>query len=158
MGQVISVNRLQNLIKGIKKQKKSICLVGGCFDVLHPGHVVFLQKAKGTADTLIILLESDEKVKKLKGTNRPIHTQKERALILSSLRFVDLVIMLPMINKGKEYDRIIQKIKPEIIATTFGDPDSQNKKRSAKIAGAKIKYVTRVIGRHSSTAILTNSV
>lgn len=156
MGQVITVSKLPSFIKNIKKQKKSICLVGGCFDILHPGHVVFLQKAKTTADTLIVLLESDEKVKKLKGTNRPVHTQNGRAMVLSALSCVDMVVMLPYMSEAKEYDAVIRKLAPQVIATTFGDPDSQNKKRSANLTGAKLKFVTRVVGNHSSTAILTN--
>ena len=63
-----------------------IVLVGGCFDILHLGHVVFLEKAKKEGDVLVVLLESDEKVRFLKGKGRPVHTQSERAEILSALK------------------------------------------------------------------------
>lgn len=156
MGEIVPLGKISTVVKKLKKAGKSICLAGGCFDVLHPGHVIFLAKAKKQADTLIVLLESDQRIRQLKGVNRPVHTQKDRALILASLSFVDLVVMLPNMDKEKEYDRIIQEISPEIIAATSGDLTNNYKKRSAKKVGAKLKYVTRIIGNHSSSAILTS--
>ncbi|HBQ51076.1 TPA: glycerol-3-phosphate cytidylyltransferase [Candidatus Daviesbacteria bacterium] len=135
---------------------KKIVLVGGCFDILHPGHVIFLEKAKKEGDLLVVLLESDQKVHELKGLNRPIHTQKARAKVLSALRSVDRVVMLPFMHKEEEYDAIIQKIKPKVIAATSGDYANKFKQRSAKLVGSKLKYVTRLIGNHSSSKILTN--
>lgn len=129
-------------------------LVGGCFDVLHPGHIIFLEKAKKLGDKLIVLLESDEKVKKLKGSNRPVHTQKDRAKILKALRFVSQVINLPFIQDEKGYDLIIKKIRPNIIAATKGYGDTSNHKRAARLVGAKLVYVTNVYGSYSSSRIL----
>lgn len=136
------------------KSGQKIVLVGGCFDVLHPGHVIFLQKAKAAGDQLIVLLEPDEKIKKLKGVNRPVHNQKERALVLKSLKYVDSVVLLPFLETEKEYNDIARKLKPDIIATTSGDPQNHHKKRVAKFVGAKLKYVTRTIGNHSTSQIL----
>ena len=154
MGEVVSVNEVPSLVKKIKKAGKSIVLAGGCFDVLHPGHIIFLQKAKKCGDILMVLLENDQRVRNLKGVKRPVHNQKQRAFVLSVLRFVDLVIMLPFMEKAKDYDRIIVQIKPDIVATTFGDSTNYHKKRSAKLTGAKLKYVTRMIGNHSTSRIL----
>lgn len=129
-------------------------LVGGCFDVLHPGHVIFLEKAKKLGDRLVVLLESDQKVRLLKGVNRPVHTQKDRAKILKALRFVDQVISLPFIQDEKEYDQIIKKINPHVIAATRGYGDTSNHKRTAKLVGAKLVYVTNIYGNYSSSRIL----
>lgn len=137
----------------MKAGRKTV-LVGGCFDVLHPGHVIFLEKAKQAGDILIVLLESDKKVRELKGVKRPVHTQKERALVLSSLRSVDKVIPLPYMKDEKSYDRLILKIKPDIIAATKGDSNIIHHQRAAKLSGAKIKIVTKVIGNHSTSNIL----
>lgn len=131
-----------------------IVLAGGCFDILHLGHIIFLEKAKKLGDKLVVLLESDKKVKFLKGVNRPIHTQKERYKILKALKFVDNVIMLPFMETEREYDLMIKKIKPDIIAVTKGYGNIKHHKRSAKLTGAKLKYVTRFIGKHSSSRIL----
>lgn len=132
----------------------SIVLVGGCFDVLHPGHVIFLEKAKRYGDKLVVLLESDEKVKKLKGIKRPVHNQKERAKVLMALRSVDLVIPLPFMETAKEYDDLILKIKPDVICATKGHPSAHHYQRTAKLSGAKLKYVTKMIGNHSTSRIL----
>ena len=135
---------------------KKVVLVGGCFDVLHPGHIIFLEKAKKQGDFLIVLLESDEKIKELKGKSRPVHTQKERAAILRSLKSVDQVILLPYMKNDDDYERLIQNLKPDVIAATSGVPDNFHKERIAKITGAKIKYVTKIIGDYSTTNILTH--
>lgn len=131
-----------------------IVLVGGCFDVLHPGHVIFLEKAKRAGDSLVVLLESDKKVRQLKGPGRPVHNQKMRSKMLSALRAVDRVISLPFIEKARQYDEIIAGIKPHVIALTTGYGGDRYHKRSAKLAGAKIKYVTKMIGNHSTSRIL----
>ncbi|MBI2596627.1 adenylyltransferase/cytidyltransferase family protein [Candidatus Daviesbacteria bacterium] len=138
----------------MNSQKKTIVLVGGCFDVLHPGHVIFLEEAKKMGDKLIVLLESDEKIKKIKGVNRPVHKQKMRALVLKALKSVDQVVLLPFIEAEDKYDAIVKKIKPDVIATTQGDPDSHHKERAAKLVGAKLKYVTKLAGNYSTSKML----
>ena len=131
-------------------------LVGGCFDVLHPGHVVFLEKAKREGDKLVVLLESDEKVKKLKGVKRPVHNQDERARVLLALKSVDEVVKLPFIEAEGDYDEIVKKIKPDVIAVAEGYENSHHHERAAKKVGAKIKYVTKIIGNHSTSRILNH--
>lgn len=132
---------------------KKIVLVGGCFDVLHPGHVIFLEKAKKEGDILVVLLESDQKVRQLKGISRPVHSQKERAKVLSALRFVDTVVMLPFMKKSLDYDDLISKIKPDVIAATFGENNADHQRVASKV-GAKLKFVTKIIGNHSTSKIL----
>lgn len=136
-----------------KREGRKIVLVGGCFDILHPGHVFFLKEAKKAGDILIVLLESDKKVRELKGLNRPVQTQKDRAKVLSALRYVDRVICLPFIEHEFQYDQLIAKIKPDIIALTRGYPNHYHK-RTADLVGAKLKYVTGVVGRYSTTSLL----
>ena len=136
--------------------RKKIVLVGGCFDVLHPGHIRFLEKAKKAGEYLIVLLESDKKIKELKGQDRPIHTQNERKLILKGLKSVDRVILLPYLKNDADYEVVIQQIKPDIIAATLGASDNHHKERIAKATGAKLKYVTKMIGSYSTSNILTH--
>lgn len=153
MGEVIEVGKLAGFIGLLKKQNKKIVLAGGCFDVLHPGHVVFLEKAKKEGDILVVLLESDEKVRQLKGISRPVHSQKERAKVLSALRSVDCVVMLPFMKKSLDYDELIGKIKPDVIAATFGENNADHQRVARKV-GAKLKFVTKIIGNHSTSKIL----
>lgn len=128
-------------------------LVGGCFDVIHIGHVKFLKKAKSFGDNLIILLESDENIKRLKGNSRPFHNQKERKEILESLKFVDKVIVLPNIVNHESYNKIIKKIKPEVIAITEGDSIKDKKLAQAKSVGAELKIIKKYKS-HSTSKIL----
>lgn len=135
---------------------KKIVLAGGCFDVLHPGHVKFLEKAKKAGNFLIVLLESDEKIRQLKGKNRPFFHQKERAAVLKGLKFVDKIIMLPFLKNDSDYERVIRSLKPDIIAATKGSFDNHHKERIAKLVGAKLKIVSKIVGDYSTSRILTD--
>lgn len=154
MGRIVTVRSLVPQVKKLKRQGKKIVVAGGCFDVLHPGHVVFLEKAKQAGDYLVVLLESDEKVKSLKGLKRPVHTQQMRAQILAALTSVDFVLLLPFMSSTQSYDQLIQKLQPDVIAMTRGYTSVNHHERTAKIAGARIRFVTGMIGNHSTSRIL----
>ena len=78
-----------DFLNTLKEDGKKIVFTNGCFDIIHVGHVRYLSKAKELGDILIIGLNSDESVKKLKGEDRPVNCFEDRAILLSSLRFVD---------------------------------------------------------------------
>ena len=151
---VISFSRINELGRFLEGKQDKIVLVGGCFDVLHPGHVVFLRNAKAQGDILVVLLESDATVRKIKGDNRPLHNQKERAQILSALRFVDYVVLLPLMSDNGAYDAIVKTLRPAVIATTRPDSAVGHKKRCAKLVGAKLVYVNSIQPKHSSTKLI----
>ncbi len=130
-----------------------IVLVGGCFDILHIGHVKFLKKAKSFGDYLIVLLESDVNIKKLKGPTRPIQNELQRKEILSSLKYVDKIIMVPKNATHETYHKLIKKIKPNIMAITQGDPIKHLKLMQAKSVGAKLKVI-KMFGDLSTTKII----
>ena len=100
-----------NFLKKIKEENKKIVFTNGCFDILHVGHIRYLSKAKKLGNILIVGLNSDKSVKKLKGDNRPINIFEDRATLLASLRFVDLVIIF----EEKTPENLIKKIKPDIL-------------------------------------------
>lgn len=154
INKILNIQQAINVARELRKQNKSIVLGGGCFDILHIGHINFLKKAKDFGDYLFVLLESDEKIKNIKGKNRPINTQKDRAEILSSLYFVDYVIILPLLKTDLEYDDLISKIKPDIIATTKGDKQIAHKKRQASIINAKVINVIENISNQSTTRLI----
>lgn len=87
-----------------------IVLTNGCFDILHRGHVEFLNRSKELGDRLIVLLNSDESVKKLKGNSRPINNQEDRKFMLLNLKAVDEVIIFNDENCSDE----IRRIHPDI--------------------------------------------
>ena len=133
-------------------QNKKIVLVGGCFDILHFGHIQFLEKAQLAGDYLIVALEPDERI--LNYKNRiPIHTQSERAHNLLALRYVDHVVLLPVLNGFDDYLELVQSIQPHIIAITNNDPQMENKQKQADVIGAQLVVATDMIGNFSSSAI-----
>ena len=121
-----------------------IVLVGGCFDILHLGHIRFLKEAKSFGDYLVVALESDETTKRLKGEGRPIHNQKERKEILESLKFVDEVIELPEMKSAEDYKNLVTRVRPSIIAITEGDSIKEIKEKLAKSVGAKLIEIKKI--------------
>ena len=91
MGTVVSRKDLADLGEELRKQGKTIVTTNGCFDLLHVGHVRILKSARALGDVLILGLNSDDSVRKLKGQGRPINNQSDRAEVLSSLECVDYI-------------------------------------------------------------------
>lgn len=154
MKKIIKFQEIENLVRKIREADQTVVLVGGCFDILHFGHIKFLKKAKNEGDVLIVALESDENIKRLKGNGRPIHSQNQRAEMLASLEFVDLIICLPLMKDDKDYFELVKKIKPDVLAVTKGDPQLKNKGKQAKEIGAKVKIVTPYIKTASTTKLI----
>jgi rfaE bifunctional protein nucleotidyltransferase chain/domain len=127
-------------------------LVGGCFDFIHFGHVTFLDEAKKHGDKLIVMLESDETIKRLKGDDRPYHTQKQRKIMLESLRMVDEVLLLPPHMTDADYLETIKKIKPDSIALTEGDPILEKKLKQTETVGASAVVIPKVL-THSTSSL-----
>ncbi len=92
-------------------------------------------------DYLAVLLESDKSVRGLKGKNRPISLQIERAEMLSAIGSVDLVVLLPMMRNDSDYLSVVMEIKPHIIAVTEHDPHIEKKRVQAKKIGARVKVI-----------------
>lgn len=123
---------------------KKIVLVGGCFDLLHFGHISFLKEAKSHGDRLVVALESDESVKKMKGDARPIHSQAQRKEMLEALLFVDEVISLPPMHGDRDYFEMVRDVKPSVIAITEGDPLMVNKSKQAKEIRAELVVIPKI--------------
>lgn len=102
---------LVNLSNELHSKRKKIIFTNGCFDILHIGHVKYLEKAKSHGDILIVAVNSDESVKKIKGPTRPINSENDRAYILASLETVDYVVVF---NEETPYE-VIKKCKPHIL-------------------------------------------
>lgn len=109
MGIIISLTDLPLLRKKCTEENKKIALCNGCFDILHPGHFNYLKAAKNLSDILVVAINSDSSIKKLKGNNRPIFKEEERAEMVSSIIYVDYVVIFKEKNVGK----IIKLLKPD---------------------------------------------
>lgn len=90
---IIERKNIKELSEQIKSEGKSIVFTNGCFDILHSGHVFYLQKAKQQGDILILGLNSDASVRRLKGEKRPINSEIDRAIVISELKSVDYVVI-----------------------------------------------------------------
>lgn len=154
MRKIISVNNAIKISKQIRQEGRAIVLAGGCFDILHAGHLKFLKAAKKQGDILIILLESDENIKKIKGVNRPINPQKERAIILSAIPYIDFIVLLGKMTKDKDYDRLMIQIKPDIVAMTDKDPQIEQRKKQCEMVSAELRIVIKKIDNVSTSSLI----
>jgi D-beta-D-heptose 7-phosphate kinase/D-beta-D-heptose 1-phosphate adenosyltransferase len=108
---IVDLPELLQRIGPLRGQKKKIVFTNGCFDLLHIGHIKYLQKAKTLGDCLIVGLNSDDSVRRLKGDNRPVIDEVERSHILAALDCVDLVVIFPEDTPLT----LIRKIKPDVL-------------------------------------------
>lgn len=134
-------------------QSQQVVLVGGCFDILHYGHLQFLIAASQTADRLVVALESDEFIKQRKK-RQPVHSQVERAGLLASLVMVDYVLILPYLSDYADYSGLVKIVQPKIIAVTAEDRHLEFKRQHAAEIGAELKVVTPLLPNFSSSKII----
>lgn len=124
---ILSINELLFMVKNFKKNKKKIIMTNGCFDILHYGHVNFLHEAKKFGDVLIVAINSDSSIRKLKGPLRPINSLKSRSEILSSINVIDFIVSFNEVTPINLIKKIIPNIlvkggdykKNEIIGSDF---------------------------------------
>ncbi len=108
---IISKEEVIKIRKKLKEENKKVVFTNGCFDIIHIGHIDYLNKAKAFGDVLIVGLNSDSSVKKIKGEKRPIIPENERANILLNLKAVDYVIFF---NEENPY-KLIKIIIPDVL-------------------------------------------
>ena len=112
------IQLLPDALKTISKWKdagETIVWTNGCFDLLHKGHIIYLSKARDLGSRLVVGLNSDQSVKKLKGSERPIIDQDTRALKLAAMAFVDMVVIF----NEETPQNCIEKIIPHILIQVF---------------------------------------
>lgn len=147
---IVSLSRLKDLLHDIRKEGKTIVFTNGCFDIIHAGHVRYLNKSKSLGDILIAGLNSDISVKKIKGEKRPIVPQKERAEVLSGLEAVDYVVIF---NEPTPI-RLIKAVLPDVLVK--GADWAGNAIVGADVvkeAGGRIARVKLVKGRSTTNII-----
>ncbi len=143
------INRKQAASLGarLRRQRRKVVFTNGVFDVLHRGHVTYLAKAKSFGDVLIVGLNSDRSVRRLKGPERPLQKQGDRAAILSALRAVDYVVVFGEETPGK----LIREIKPDVLVKGADYKISEIVgARFVKSIGGSVRRVRLTPGRSSS--------
>jgi len=132
---------------------KRLVMTNGCFDLLHTGHVRYLQQARELGDALLVAVNSDQSVRELKGPERPLNSERDRAEVLAALRCIDHV----SIFEGKRVTEVIRRLRPAIYAKGGDytletlDPDE----RAALLeVGTEIKLLSLVPGKSTTSLLL----
>jgi D-beta-D-heptose 7-phosphate kinase/D-beta-D-heptose 1-phosphate adenosyltransferase len=134
------------IVSNLKSKGKKIVFTNGCFDILHRGHVSYLDKAKSLGDVLILGLNSDASVKRLKGNDRPINSEEDRAFVLAALEAVDFVVIF---DEDTPYE-LISALKPNILVK---GADYEGKEVVGSDLVDEVKLIEFVNGRSTTRTI-----
>lgn len=150
MSEILSRTEAGERVKAWKQEGRQVVLTNGVFDILHAGHVRYLEAARAKGDCLVVGLNSDRSVKELKGAERPLNPAEERAEILAALRCVDLVVIF---DERTASDLVIA-LEPDIYAKG-GDyrPESLPESPAVRQIGGRIEIVPFVEGRSTTNLI-----
>lgn len=149
-GKVLTLSALEGVVKNWKNEHQTIVFTNGVFDIVHTGHLTYLSKAKQLGEKLIVAINSDTSVKRLKGEGRPVNSENDRAVLLASLFFVDAVIVFTDDTPLK----LINTIKPDILVKggDYSIPDIVGA-QDVIATGGVVKTISFVSG-YSSTSII----
>ncbi len=150
MGKIISQTEALKIRRACRHKKQTVVFTNGCFDILHRGHVEYLARTKKLGDILIVGLNADKSVAKLKGKGRPVVKLKDRAYIISHLDMVDYVTSFGALTPKA----LIAKLLPDILVKG-GDyrPDEIVGAKEVKKAGGKVVTIPLIKGRSTSRLI-----
>jgi rfaE bifunctional protein nucleotidyltransferase chain/domain len=151
-GRIVDAREMSVIRDRMDAEGRRLVFTNGCFDLLHAGHVRYLQQARALGDALVVGLNSDRSVRELKGDGRPLNAQDDRAEVLAALGCVDYVVIFD----GKRATELLRAVRPHIYAKG-GDytPDSLDaeERGALEACGAEIEILPLVPGR-STTALL----
>lgn len=147
---ITTLKKLIPIVKKLKSQNKKIVTTNGVFDILHPGHVKYLEEAKKLGDVLIAGVNSDSSVKRIKGPKRPINSEKSRMCVLAGLESVDYVFLFD----DKDPRKWLSEIKPDYHVKA-GDymPNRIIEKNVVEVNGGKIVMAKLLKGYSTSRLI-----
>ncbi len=147
---IVSQKNAASICGGLRRKGKKVVFTNGCFDILHSGHAVYLDKAAALGDFLVVGLNSDASVRRLKGKGRPVTPFKDRALLLTYLSPVDLVV-----GFGDDTPlKLIKIIRPDIL-TKGADYKISEIVGAAEVVGwgGKVKRIPLVKGKSTSSIL-----
>ena len=141
-----TINEISSLCRDLRFKGKKIIFTNGCFDIIHSGHIQYLEKAKEYGDILVLGLNSDNSISEIKGENRPINNQTDRAYIIAALESVDYVVIF---DENTPYE-LIKAVKPHILVK---GADYKNKEVIGHDLVKEVKLVDFVEGKSSTKTI-----
>ena len=147
---LISTDDIAAFCEVLRKGGKKVVFTNGCFDILHAGHVTYLEKARSFGDCLVLGLNTDASVRANKGPTRPINSELDRAKVVGALKAVDYVVLF-----GEQTaEKLIAKVKPDVYVK--GGDYTLDTLPEAKIVmgyGGKVEFVNMVEGRSTTNVI-----
>jgi D-beta-D-heptose 7-phosphate kinase/D-beta-D-heptose 1-phosphate adenosyltransferase len=143
---IVDFNTIEKIANELRNENKKIVFTNGCFDILHIGHVKYLQKAKALGDKLIVGVNSNESVKRLKGPSRPVNDEYDRAYLLASLEVVDYVVIF---EEDTPYE-LIKRVKPDILVK---GADYKGKEVVGSDIAKEVKLIDFVDGKSTTNII-----
>ena len=151
-GRIVDAREMSGFRDRLDAEGRRLVFTNGCFDLLHAGHVRYLQQARALGDALVVGLNSDRSVRELKGEGRPLNGQDDRAEVLAALGCVDYVVIFD----GQRATELLRAVRPHIYAKggdyTRDSLDAEER-GALEACGAKIEILPLVPGR-STTALL----
>ncbi|MBP6408238.1 MAG: D-glycero-beta-D-manno-heptose 1-phosphate adenylyltransferase [Fusobacteriaceae bacterium] len=150
MKRVLNREEASKLIEDLKKQGKQVVFTNGCFDILHVGHMTYLEEAKEFGDYLFVGVNSDESVKRLKGPTRPINSEVDRAELLAGLKAVDYTVIFTEDTPVE----LIGELKPSI-HVKGGDYKKEDLPETKVVEsyGGRVEIVSLVEGKSTSNVV-----
>lgn len=152
INKLVTLKQLTNIVNQARSNRKKIAWTNGYFDIIHAGHVDYLDRSKAYGDFLVVGLNSDESVKKLKGDNRPVFSEKDRAKVLCSIIYVDYVIIFSDTSPIK----MIELFKPDYYIKGGDytiDTIDQDERKVVEGYGGEIVLLPMVEGVSSSIIV-----
>ena len=150
MGYIVTRADLVRIRKELKREGKKVVFTNGCFDIVHRGHIEYLTKAKALGDVLLVGMNTDASVKRLKGTKRPIVCQDDRAFVLAAFRVVDYVCLF---NEDTPYDLIKAVVPDVLVKGSDWTLDSIVGKDIVEAAGGTVQTIDFVPNRSTTDII-----
>ena len=150
MKRVLNREEASKLIEDLKKQGEKVVFTNGCFDILHVGHMTYLEEAKEFGDYLFVGVNSDESVKRLKGPTRPINSEVDRAELLAGLKAVDYTVIFTEDTPVE----LIGELKPSI-HVKGGDYKKEDLPETKVVEsyGGRVEIVSLVEGKSTSNVV-----
>jgi len=150
MNKILERETLRNKLEELRNKGKKIAFTNGCFDILHVGHVRYLREAKKTADVLVLALNSDSSVRLIKGEERPLVPENERAEVLAALEFVDFVTIFKELTPLE----LINYLKPDILIKGGDWPEEKVVGREeVKKWGGRVAIIPEVEGKSTTNIV-----
>jgi len=149
---ILKPENLKNWRNDLRKSGRKLVVTNGCFDLLHLGHVTYLDAARALGDVLLVGLNGDKAVRELKGEGRPLNTEGDRAAVLAALQMIDAVLIFP----EKTASRFLAEIEPDIYVKGGDytlDTVNQEERRLVENAGGKIIILPIVPGKSTTSLV-----